>query len=135
MSIIKILQTYLGEFDGLDLVLTDITHKDASSYAVTQSAYGQVTRDILGNVTYQNGYIFIAKERVGDEVDRQDNYDFLESFCAWLEERSEQDDLPALPKPYKATGIDVENVMLMDVEDSGLGVYQVQIQLTFEKER
>lgn len=135
MSIIKALQDYLQGYEGLDLVLTDITKKDASSYAITQSASGSISKDVLGNVTYQNSYIFLAKEHSLDEVDRRETYDFLESFCTWLEEQSENEVLPMLPKPYCATGIEVNNIMLMDIDDSGAGTYQVQIQLIFEKRR
>lgn len=135
MSIIKALQDYLQGYEELDLVLTDVTKKDASSYAIMQSASGTISKDVLGNVTYQNSYIFLAKEHSLDEVDRQENYDFLESFCTWLEEQSENEIFPVLPTPYCATGIEVNNVMLMDVNDSGAGTYQVQIQLIFEKRR
>ena len=111
MSIINTLREYLSEYEGLDMVLTDI----------------------LGNVTYQNSYIFIAKEHGGDEVDRQDNYDFLEGFCQWLEGRNERRDLPQLPSPYLPVSLEVSNVMLMDIEEGGAATYQVQIQFEFEK--
>ena len=80
MSIINTLREYLSEYEGLDLVMTDFL-QGAGSYAVTQSAGGSITRDILGNRTYQNSYIFLAKESGTDEVDRQDHYDFLSHFC------------------------------------------------------
>lgn len=80
MSIIGALRSYLAEYEGIDLLLTDVT-MGAGSYALSPSANGILKRDILGNVTHQNSYIFTAKEHGGDEVDRQDNYDFLEGFC------------------------------------------------------
>ena len=135
MSILNTLRKYLAEYDGLDLVLTDMTRKDASSYAITQAAGGVVTKDILGNFTYQNSYVFLAKEHGKDEADRQGNYDFLESFCEWLEGRNENGDLPELPEPYIPVSLEVSNVMLMDVEDGGAATYQVQLQFTFEKRR
>lgn len=133
MSIIKTLQDYLMEFDGMEMILTDLTPNAPSSYALAPAGSGAASKDILGNVTYQNSYVFLAREHSGDEVDRRDNYDFLEAFCTWLEERSCNDDLPALPKPYRAAEISVSNVMLMDIDDNGLGTYQIQIQLTFER--
>lgn len=133
MSIINTLREYLSEYEGLDMVLTDVTRKDAGSYAIAQSAGGSIRRDILGNVTYQNSYIFIAKEHGGDEVDRQDNYDFLEGFCQWLEERNERRDLPQLPSPYMPVSLEVSNVMLMGAEEGGEAIYQVQIQFIYQK--
>ena len=132
MSIIGALRSYLAEYEGIDLLLTDVT-MGAGSYALSPSANGVLKRDILGNVTYQNSYIFTAKEHGGDEVDRQDNYDFLEGFCQWLEGRNERRDLPQLPSPYLPVSLEVSNVMLMDIEEGGAATYQVQIQFEFEK--
>lgn len=133
MSIINTLREYLSEYEDLDMVLTDVTRKDAGSYAIAQSAGGSIRRDILGNVTYQNSYIFMAKEHGVDEVDRQDNYDFLEGFCQWLEERNESRDLPQLPSPYAPVSLEVSNVMLMGAEEGGEAIYQVQIQFIYQK--
>jgi len=132
VSIIGALRSYLAEYEGIDLLLTDVT-MGAGSYALSPSANGILKRDILGNVTYQNSYIFTAKEHGGDEVDRQDNYDFLEGFCQWLEGRNERRDLPQLPSPYLPVSLEVSNVMLMDIEEGGAATYQVQIQFEFEK--
>lgn len=133
MSIIKSLQDYLMEFDSMEMILTDLTPNKPSSYALAPTGSGVASRDILGNTTYQNSYIFLAREHSGDEVDRRDNYDFLEDFCTWLDERSRADDFPTLPGPYKVSEISVGNVMLMDIDDNGLGTYQIQIQLIFER--
>ena len=132
MSIIGALRSYLAEYEGIDLLLTDFT-MGAGSYALSPSANGILKRDILGNVTYQNSYIFTAKEHGGDEVDRQDNYDFLEGFCQWLEGRNERRDLPQLPSPYMPVSLEVSNVMLMGAEEGGDAIYQVQIQFIYQK--
>jgi hypothetical protein len=132
MSIINALREYLSEYDGLEMVLTDMT-RGPGSYAITQSAGGTVKRDILGNKTYQNSYIFLAKEHGGDEVDRRGNYDFLESFCDWLEERNDHGDLPKLSPPYTPASVEVSNVLLMDTEEGGEATYQVQIQFVYRK--
>lgn len=132
MSIIGALRSYLAEYEGIDLLLTDVT-MGAGSYALSPSANGILKRDILGNVTYQNSYIFTAKEHGGDEVDRQDNYDFLEGFCQWLEGRNERRDLPQLPSPYLPVSLEVSNVMLMGAEEGGDAIYQVQIQFIYQK--
>ena len=132
MSIIGALRSYLAEYEGIDLLLTDVT-MGAGSYALSPSANGILKRDILGNATYQNSYIFTAKEHGGDEVDRQDNYDFLEGFCQWLEGRNERRDLPQLPSPYMPVSLEVSNVMLMGAEEGGEAIYQVQIQFIYQK--
>lgn len=132
MSIIGALQAYLSEYKTVELVLTDMT-QGPGSYALSRAAATTVQRDIMGNATCQNSYIFLMKEHGADEADRRDNYDFLESFCEWLEGRDERGDLPALQSPYLAVSLAVSNAMLMDVEEGGAATYQVQIQFVFRK--
>lgn len=139
MSIIKSLQDYLEQYTGMDMQLltvkTDMADEKASSYCVAPSGNGKISSDILGNRMYQNNYVFYAREAAADEIDRQENYDFLEGFSEWLEEQSAEDNLPKLPTGYKAEELRVSNIMLFDVNEDGTGLYQVQIQLEFRKER
>lgn len=140
MSLLKTLQDYLCEYDNMDMrpvseVLTDQTGEYPSSYALAPSGNGKTGKDILGNRTYQNNYVFYAKENFADEVDRQDNHDFLEDFSNWLEERNDNKDFPQLPAGYEVEEIQVSNAMLFDIYEDGTGLYQVQIQLIFRKRR
>ncbi len=139
MSIIKSLQDYLETFDGMDMqpltVKTDMADEKVSSYSVAPSGNGKINTDILGNITYQNNYVFYAREAAADEIDRQENYDFLEGFSEWLEEQAAEGNLPELPGKYKAEELRVSNIMLFDVNEDGTGLYQVQLQLEFRKER
>ena len=66
MSIIKTLQDYLMEFNGMEMILTDLTPNAPSSYALAPAGSGVASKDILGNVTYQNSYVFWAREHSGD---------------------------------------------------------------------
>lgn len=139
MSIIKSLQDYLEQYEKMNMqpltVKTDFADEKISSYSVAPSGNGKIRSDILGNRTYQNNYVFYAREATADEVDRQENYDFLEGFSEWLEDQNEKGNLPKLPIGYRAEELRVSNIMLFDVNDDGTGLYQVQIQLEFIKER
>jgi hypothetical protein len=139
MSIIKSLQDFLETFDGMDMqpltVKTDMADEAVSSYSVAPSGNGKISADILGNKTFQNNYVFYAREAAANEVDRQENYDFLEGFSEWLEEQNEEGNLPVLPAGYKTEELRVSNIMLFDVNEDGTGLYQVQLQLEFIKER
>jgi hypothetical protein len=136
MSIIKALQDYLETYDGMELqVLTDQTGERPSSYALAPSGNGKVTEDIIGNKTFENNYVFYAREATKDEVDRQDNYDFLESFSDWLDEQNDAGNLPELPGRYLAESIEVANSMLFEIDEGGTGLYQVQIKFTITKKK
>lgn len=132
MSILKALQDYLTGYEGMKpmRILTDRV-EDTESYAVAPSGNMAVIEDVLGNRTYENDYVFLARECTADEIDRQDNHDFLEGLCDWLEEAT----LPELPGQYVAEKITPSNIMLVDVDDRGTGIYQIQIKLTLSKRR
>lgn len=140
MSILKTLQDYLQEYNGMRMrpiseILTDITKEQIGSYALAPSGNGKTVTDIMGNRTFENNYVFYAKESVSDEVDRGENQDFLEDFSDWLEERAENEGLPVLGERYDVESIDISNAMLFDIDEDGTGLYQVQIKLTFIKRR
>ena len=132
MSILKALQDYLSGYDGMQptRILTDRV-EDTASYAVAPTGNTAVIEDVLGNRTYENDYVFLARECTADEIDRQDNYDWLEGLYDWLETAP----LPELPGQYEAEKITPSNIMLIDVDDHGTGVYQIQIKLTISKRR
>ena len=140
MSILKSLQEYLQEFDGMTIktipeILTDQTEEQTGSYALTPSGNGKTTVDIIGNKTFENNYMLLAKEPAADEVDRAENHDFLEEFSDWLDERNEAGNMPKLPGRYVAEKIEVSNAMLMEIYDDGSGLYQLQIKLYMTKRK
>lgn len=154
MSIIKAVQDYLQTYTGMEMqqvevteteagpslkvignVLTDRIDKEPSSYALQPTGNSRVKTDILGNKTYENDYVFYAKEAAADEVDRQDNYSFMESLFEWLEEQDESENFPALPAGYTAKSLTVANIILFEPEDWTTGLYQIQIKFRYRKER
>ncbi|MDD4390590.1 MAG: minor capsid protein [Eubacteriales bacterium] len=140
MSIIRSLQDYIETYDGMELrpitqVLTDRTDEQPSSYALAPAGNGKTVTDIAGNRTFENNYVFFAKEAAADEVDRQENYDFLEGLSDWLDDQNDEGNLPQLRGRYEAESIDVTNAMLFDIDEDGTGLYQVQIKLILTKRR
>ena len=136
MSIISALQTYLQGFDGMEMqtIHTDGTEAEAGFYAVAPAGNSKTVTDIIGNRTYINNYVFYAREYTTSEVERQENYDFLDDFFAWLEDNNDNEVFPAV-KGYEVEEISASNVLLYDVEEDGRGTYQIQIQLKLTKRR
>ncbi len=140
MSLVKSLQTFLETYDGMEIkpisgIKTDATSESFSDYALAPAGNGKTFTDIVGNRRYENNYVFYAKEAVADEVNRADNYDFLENFSEWLEEQGEASTYPTLPDGYEVLDLEVSNAMLFEIEESGAGLYQVQLKLIFMKRR
>lgn len=128
MTILKTLQLFISKYDGME-ILTDFPGKE-TGYALSPSGNSMTKEDILGNKIYTNNYVFYVKECAIDEVDRADNQDFLEGFSMWLDDQ----ELPELPGIFKAQKMTASNCFLLDIAEDGLGLYQVQIQLTIKKE-
>ena len=137
MSVIKALQDYLKKFNGMELrpiseIQTDIVG-GMGTMAIAPAGRGAVSKDILGNRRFENNYVFYAKENIRDEVDRADMCDFLEDFAEWLEEQSDNGNLPELPGNYEAIELSTSGGTLYDVTEDGAGVYMVQIQLVIRR--
>jgi hypothetical protein len=141
VSILKSLQTFIESYEGIDelkripKVKTDQTDEEPSSYALAPTGNSKIITDIIGNKTYENNYMFLAKEAAANEVDRQDNHDFLEEFSDWLDDQNDAGNLPELPGRYEAESLEVFNAMLFDIEQDGTGLYQVQIKLKITKKK
>lgn len=134
MSILKSVQDWLAQYPGMELVpLTDQTKETASSYAVAPVGNSATTRDVTGTRHYHNSYLFYARECALDEADRQANHDLIESLTDWIEAQSDSGNLPFLPGKYAAESVEASNGMLMEVGKDGLGIYQIQIQMTLYK--
>lgn len=93
MSILQALQDFLEGYEGMELrplgeILTDLTRAAPPSYSLAPAGGGTDTQDVVGNRYYTSRYHFFALECAGDEADRAENYDFLESLASWLEDRS-----------------------------------------------
>ena len=136
MSIIRALQEYLKQFEGMEMMIvsTDGTGSAVPGYAVAPAGNSRTVEDIIGNRTYINNYIFYAREYVTSEIERQENYDFLDAFFEWIEDNDNNGVYPQITG-YTVENINTTNVLLFDVGEDGRGTYQIQIKLTLAKEK
>lgn len=136
MSILKSLQDYLEQFKGMEMrpVMTDGTDNEPTGYAVAPSGNSKTVEDIIGNRTYINNYVFYAREYTTSEIERQDNYEFLDAFFDWIEDNDEKGVYPEIPG-YEVESISATNVFLFDIDNDGRGTYQIQLQLRLTKRR
>ncbi len=135
MSVLKGLQEYIQSYPGVELiVLTDRTDDRINSYALFPSGGGRRASDIYGNKTYVKSYVFYAKRAISEEFERQENYDFLEGFCDWVEDNCDRGIFPDIGEDMTVEALDVANIMLMDLTDGwDVGTYQIQLSLKYEK--
>ena len=115
MSIIRALQDYLMDFDGMELrtIHTDGTESEAGTCAIAPAGNSKTVEDIIGNRSYLNNYV-------------------LDAFFEWLEDNNDNEVYPVI-SGYTVEGISAANVLLFDVDEAGRGTYQIQIQLRLTK--
>ena len=78
--------------------------------------------------------MFYAKRAISEEFERQENYDFLEGFCDWVEDNCDRGIFPDIGEDMTVEALDVANIMLMDLTDGwDVGTYQIQLSLKYEK--
>lgn len=135
MSILGALQSYLETYSGMELqpILIDGTD-GGGTYALQPSGNSKTITDVAGNRTYINNYVFYARACTASEADRRDNYEFLDEFFEWIEDNNESGTYPTITG-FEVEEISATNVMLFEVDDSGHGTYQIQIQLRITKGR
>ena len=136
MSIIRALQEYLKQFENMEMMIvsTDGTGSAVPGYAVAPAGNSRTVEDIAGNRTYINNYIFYAREYVTSEIERQENYDFLDAFFEWIEDNDKKGVYPQITG-YTVENISATNILLFDVGEDGRGTYQIQIKLNLQKKR
>lgn len=72
------------------------TESEAGTCAVAPAGNSKTVEDIIGNRTYLNNYVFYAREYTTSEVERQENYDFLDAFFEWLEDNNDNEVYPVI---------------------------------------
>lgn len=100
MSIIKSVQDYLAKYDGMQLINMSEMETDytpgkrgakGGTSALAPTGNSRTRTDVLGNKTYENSYIFFAKDLAVDNSAREDMYDFWSLFQNGLKQRLMKD--------------------------------------------
>ena len=132
MGILAGIQAWVAEYDAITIQpLTDRPEIGFSQHAIAPAGGGTISTDILGNRTYTNSYVFLAQEKTTAEPDRAGAHDFLEALSAWIEGRADEQDFPVLPTGYEVDDLQVANGILSSIDDDGLALYQIQLQMTY----
>ena len=110
---------------------------DKDCYSVTTVPNVPCTKDVIGNKTYTVTFQFALRAAISRDDERCDNIEFLEKFCAWIEEQNEQRSFPALAVNEIGRSIRVvESGALDEVsEDRVTGVYIAQLEFVYKQRR
>lgn len=133
MSIIKALQQYIKQYGQLDFTVIHDLADTRNPYAMYPTSAGDIKVDVCGIKTYSRDYIFLGK-RSDVSAQEQLDYDFIEGFCDWLEERADNGQYPNLGSGIAVESMTVKDIALLNTADGfEKGTYKVQINLTYKK--
>jgi hypothetical protein len=138
-SIIEGVRDYLRDYTGLSTdapVWVEYLGNTPTEYALLPLAGSRTI------VTYINGkrlmeypFAFRSMESTADDLARLENNGFYEAFAEWLDEQTNDGDLPNLPEGKTAEAIEALGWgYLYEQGDSETGVYQVQCRLIYEQD-
>lgn len=139
MSIIGAIQTYLKNYSDLKSgapVWVDYLGDLPVEYAI-QPLPGSIVLEsyINGSSLRSYAFAFQSMESTADDLERLGTQGFYEEFAEWLEQQTENEDLPILGNGKTALSIKATGWgYLYRQGESATGVYQIQCQMTYKQE-
>ncbi len=139
MSIIGAIQTYLKSYSNLESgapVWVDYLGSSPVEYSI-QPLPGSIVLEsyINGSSLRSYAFAFQSMESTADDLERLGTQGFYEEFAEWLEQQTENEDLPILDSGKTALSIEATGWgYLYQQGESATGVYQIQCRLEYKQE-
>jgi hypothetical protein len=139
MSIIGAIQTYLKSYSNLESgapVWVDYLGSSPVEYSI-QPLPGSIVLEsyINGSSLRSYAFAFQSMESTADDLERLGTQGFYEEFAEWLEQQTENEDLPILDSGKTALSIEATGWgYLYQQGESATGVYQIQCRITYKQE-
>lgn len=123
--------------DLANIINVDYLKENAGSFSIESvPAETILETDILGNTTRQFVFVFASHMQYSEELRNNiDNSAFYEQFENWLEQSSENGNLPELDEGLTPIKIEaMSSAYVFDIGDVNIARYQIQCRLIYEKE-
>lgn len=128
MTISDALKSWLSTYPGLELVGTDRLEADPESYGLYKQPTIEERKYIDGSSLRTEFYYFLARQNAQQEIDRRENYDFLENLETWVDEQLFKENIPKIDG-FEEIGI--ANSFYLQDETVEEAVYQIGIYVTY----
>lgn len=137
-SIIEGLRDYLREYTGLAEnapVWVEYLGNTPTEYAILPIAGDRIISEyITGSSLREYPFSFRSMESTIDDLARLETNGFYEAFADWLDEQTEEENLPDMPEGKTAEEIEALGWgYLYEQGQSDTGVYQVQCRLIYKQ--
>lgn len=127
-AIIEWLQSYVPD----KAIQTDKL-ASKTSYGLFKAPTQNVSKDILGNYTYSDYYVFMVRMDNVTNNNMKSNQDFLQGLCDWIETQDARHSFPDL-EDYECRSIEVSSPFYMGTNEDTSSVYQLTIKIVYRKE-
>ena len=137
MTIAEALIKWLMEFneDGKRMENIDVDKQSAEveSYSLIKEPVVNSTKNVLGEETVTVHYTLMARLANNTNTDRIENNAFGEAMEAWIEEKDERREYPAISKGT-VVEVGVTTPFFVGRTGTNNSVYQMTVALKYEKE-
>lgn len=136
MTIVESIIKWLMEFneDGRKMERIDVDRQSAEveSYSLIKEPVINKTMNVLGEETVTAHYTLMARLADNTNTDRIENNAFGEAMEAWIEEKNDLREYPAITKG-KVLEVGVTTPFFMGRTETNNSVYQMTVALKYEK--
>lgn len=136
MTIAESLIKWLLEFneDGRKMEKIDVDRQSAEveSYSLIKEPVINRTTNVLGEETVTAHYTLMARLADNTNTDRIENNAFGEAMEAWIEEKNDRREYPAISKG-KVLEVQVTTPFFVGRTETSNSVYQMTVAIKYEK--
>jgi hypothetical protein len=138
MSIIESIQSYIKTYTSLKSgapVWVDYMGDQPTEYSIVPLPGARVVEEYInGNSKRSYPFAFRSMESTADDLERLGTQGFFEAFADWLEQQTENGNLPTLGVGQTAESIETTGWgYLFQQGESSTGVYQITCVLTYKQ--
>lgn len=113
---------------------TDRPEENPGSIAIAAGGNSVAFRDVTGARTRQDNLILWFTKHTHTDTDREQAHEAIHELAEWIEEQADALNFPTIPG-HEVEAVEAANILLADAGDSGTGIYQLQISITYTEQR
>lgn len=125
-----------SDLEGFEVDYTDQIPSNGGMFPAGTSEVRRI-KDILGNVTVEKqlnfAIYYVFTKAPGDDAGATVNQEWIAEFQDWVEEQSVTGKAPIFGDIPLRERIVASNGILYDASEEGIGVYTVNLQITYMK--
>lgn len=133
-SIINWLREFNEEGKRMEMIDVDRQSAEVESYSLIKEPVVNITTNVLGEETVTAHYTLMARLADNTNTDRIENNAFGEAMEAWIEEKNDRMEYPAITKG-EVQEVKVTTPFFVGRTETNNSVYQMTVAIRYEKKK